>query len=108
MDKWFLNFSSINRANDKSDESRYFIEINDNRKKLSGKLSGVKNISIIRQHIGTLSLLIKENKPDIAHLHLYYGGLTSSILKVLKNMQIPIVQTIHDYRLLCPANAFLG
>lgn len=103
-----FNFSSINPANYKSDESRYFIDINDNRhSNISGKLSGVKTYIYNKTAYRNLKALIQENKPDIAHLHLYYGGLTSSVLKVLKEMQIPIVQTIHDYRLLCPANAFL-
>jgi glycosyltransferase involved in cell wall biosynthesis len=103
-----LNFSSINTANNKSDESRFFVEINDNRhSNLGDKLRGVKNYIYNKKVYRNLEALIKEKKPDIAHLHLYYGGLTSSVLKVLKDMQVPIVQTIHDYRLLCPANAFL-
>lgn len=54
-----------------------------------------------------LNKLIINSKPDIAHIHLFYGTLTSSILLVLKKNNIPTVMTIHDYRLLCPANAFL-
>jgi len=53
-----------------------------------------------------LEILLQKEKPDIAHLHLYIGGLTVSILTILKKYKIPIVQTIHDYRLLCPANVF--
>ena len=48
--------------------------------------------------------IIKIEKPDIAHLHIYYGHFTSSILAPLKNAGIPIIQTLHDYRLICPAN----
>jgi glycosyltransferase involved in cell wall biosynthesis len=51
--------------------------------------------------------LIDKEKPDIAHIHLFYGTLSSSILIALKKLKIPIVLTIHDYRLLCPANAML-
>jgi len=46
--------------------------------------------------------LISNNKFDVAHLHIYYGKLTSSILSVLKDANIPIVQTVHDYKLICP------
>jgi glycosyltransferase involved in cell wall biosynthesis len=102
------NFSSINPANYLSNNSKYFVGINDNRQRnLVSKLSGVKIYIYNKAAYRNLEALIKENKPDIAHLHLYYGGLTSSVLKVLKEMRVPIVQTIHDYRLLCPANAFL-
>lgn len=51
--------------------------------------------------------LILEYKPDVAHIHLFYGALSGSILIALKKLEIPIVATVHDYRLLCPANAFL-
>ena len=54
-----------------------------------------------------LELLINNFKPDIAHLHLFYGGLTSSVLSVLKNNKVPIVVTLHDYKLLCPVYLFL-
>lgn len=46
-------------------------------------------------------------KPDVAHVHLFMGGLTTSILKVLKDNNIPIVHTVHDYRLICPSYLFL-
>lgn len=49
-----------------------------------------------------ISQLIKEHKVDIAHLHIYNGGLTTSILKPLRKKGIPIVQSLHEYRLACP------
>ena len=51
------------------------------------------------------SLIIKE-KPDIAHIHLLFNGISVSILPVLKKYRIPIVMTVHDYRLICPAYTF--
>ena len=54
-----------------------------------------------------LSRLIKIIRPDIAHIHLYKGGLTASILPVLKRNQIPTILTLHDFSLLCPRNIFL-
>jgi glycosyltransferase involved in cell wall biosynthesis len=58
-------------------------------------------------NIKKLSNLVIIEKPDIAHLHLFYGTLSPSILKVLKKYKIPTVITLHDYRLLCPSNAML-
>jgi len=49
-----------------------------------------------------LEVLIKKNKPDIAHVHLIYHHLTPSILAVLKKYKIPVVMTVHDYKLICP------
>ncbi len=49
-----------------------------------------------------LELLIEKEKPDLAHLHIYYGNLTVSILQALKKFKIPVVQTLHEYKLICP------
>lgn len=46
--------------------------------------------------------IIAERHPDIAHLHIYYGKLTGSILSPLRRVGIPIVQTLHEYKLICP------
>lgn len=47
--------------------------------------------------------LIIAEKPDIAHVHLFWGmGISPSITKVLKKHQIPLVHTAHDYHLICP------
>jgi glycosyltransferase involved in cell wall biosynthesis len=54
-----------------------------------------------------LDELIHFKRPDIAHLHIFYGGLTSSILPVLKKHNIPIIVTLHEYKLLCPVYTFL-
>ena len=40
--------------------------------------------------------------PDIVHLQIYYGQITTSILKPIKERGIPIVQTLHEYKLTCP------
>lgn len=49
-----------------------------------------------------LNSLLDTHDVDIAHFHIYYGKLTTSILKVLKFRKIPIIQTLHEYKLVCP------
>ena len=49
-----------------------------------------------------LNNFIKNKKIDVAHLNIYYGKLTSSILSVLVKNKIKIVQTLHEYKLVCP------
>lgn len=52
--------------------------------------------------------LIKAEKPDIAHIHLFWGcGISPSITKVLKMYRIPLVQSVHDYRMICPISLFM-
>lgn len=52
--------------------------------------------------------IINIEKPQIAHLHNIVGGITFSILPILKRVGIPTVMTIHDFRILCPAGLFLN
>ncbi len=46
--------------------------------------------------------LIAETRPDIAHLHMIDHQLSPSILLGLKKFGIPIIQTVHQYKLVCP------
>lgn len=39
---------------------------------------------------------------DVAHLHIYYGRLTAAILEPLRAAGIPVVQSLHEYKLACP------
>jgi len=102
-------FSTKHENNLKTDSSTYFINKKDYRDaNFIEKIKGVKEYLYNDETIQKLNELIKDKKPDIAHLHLFYGGLSSSVLKTLKLNNIPIIKTVHDYRLLCPANSFLN
>ncbi len=46
--------------------------------------------------------LIQDTKPDLIHVHNIYHQISPSILTVAKKYNIPIVQTLHDFKLICP------
>ena len=50
-------------------------------------------------------VLLKE-KPDIIHLHNFFPFISPSVFYAADSAGIPIVQTLHDFRYLCPM-AFL-
>jgi len=50
--------------------------------------------------------LIAEEKPDLAHIHNIYILISPSIYQALDDSGIPIVQTLHNYRLICPGGIF--
>jgi len=72
-----------------------------------GKLKTAGSYLFNKQVARELDKKIKEFKPDIAHVHLIFGTLSGSVLRVLKRHRIPVAMTLHDYRLICPANAML-
>ena len=49
-----------------------------------------------------LEALIRHEHPDIAHLHNIYHQISPSILDVLHKHKIPIVMSLHYYKLVCP------
>jgi glycosyltransferase involved in cell wall biosynthesis len=49
-----------------------------------------------------LEKLLNYIQPAVAHLHNIYGRISPSILPVLKKNKVPIVQTLHDFKLICP------
>lgn len=53
-----------------------------------------------------LRTLLDSKQFDIAHLHIYHGQLSASILGPLRDAGIPIVQTLHDFKAVC-ANSIL-
>jgi len=85
-----------------------FVSYRDNRK--SGFIQKIKNSAAYlynKEASAKLGELIDKFHPDIAHLNLFYGDLSASILLKLREKRIPVVHTVHDYKLICPANSLL-
>ncbi|OGI26442.1 MAG: hypothetical protein A3J76_00605 [Candidatus Moranbacteria bacterium RBG_13_45_13] len=66
---------------------------------------GLKNVFKIfynREAVRKLERIVRKTKPDVAHIHNIYHHLSPAILPVLKKYRIPVVMTVHDYKLICP------
>ena len=49
-----------------------------------------------------ISKVLDDFKPDIVHLNNINFQLTPSIIYAIKKRNIPLVQTVHDYQMICP------
>jgi len=49
---------------------------------------------------------IRQFRPDIVHVHNFFPALTPSVYDACRSARVPVVQTLHNYRLMC-ANALL-
>jgi glycosyltransferase involved in cell wall biosynthesis len=47
-----------------------------------------------------------EHKPDVAHFHNTLPLISPAAYSACRSIGIPVVQTLHNYRLLCPAATF--
>jgi len=54
-----------------------------------------------------LRRLVKNERPDIAHVHNVFPLISPSVYTALHHENVPIVQTVHNFRFLCPNGLFL-
>lgn len=64
--------------------------------------SQIMRIFYNREAARNLNSLITDVQPDMAHMHIYYAKLSASILPVFKKRNLPVVQTMHEYKAICP------
>ncbi len=50
--------------------------------------------------------LLSTHKPDIVHVHNTFVKISPSIFAACRQAGVPVVQTLHNFRLLCPAATF--
>jgi glycosyltransferase involved in cell wall biosynthesis len=55
-----------------------------------------------RQSAEEMRVALKREKPDLVHFHNFLPLLSPALYYVCKDLNIPVVQTLHNYRLLCP------
>jgi glycosyltransferase involved in cell wall biosynthesis len=53
-----------------------------------------------------LARMLADWRPDVAHLHNVHAQLTPSVIDELGSQGVPMVWTLHDYKLICPAQGF--
>jgi glycosyltransferase involved in cell wall biosynthesis len=51
--------------------------------------------------------LIQKEKPDVAHFHNTFPLISPAVYHACSQLGIPVVQTLHNYRLICPGAACL-
>ncbi len=79
------------RFNDDLDDSTAW-------KKIALALSGAWS----RSTYADLSALIQRERPDVAHFHNTFPQITPSAWAACRDNGVPVVQTLHNYRYVCP------
>ena len=59
-----------------------------------------------RQSQRHLQQLLHELKPEVVHFHNTFLRISPAVYYTCRQAGIPVVQTLHNYRLLCPAATF--
>lgn len=71
--------------------------------KIHGFLAGIYSPSGVR----SMREAIEREKPDIVNIHNLYPFISPPALKECKKAGVPVVMTVHNYRLMCPTGLFL-
>jgi glycosyltransferase involved in cell wall biosynthesis len=70
------------------------------------KIYFLKEVIYSKITVGDLKKIFSKEKIDIAHIHNTFPLVSPSAYRFLKKKDIKIVQTIHNYRFLCPNGLF--
>jgi glycosyltransferase involved in cell wall biosynthesis len=84
------------RCNDDIDESS-----------LAAKANVVVNTIWSRRSRSELTEALRKSRPDVVHVHNTFAILSPSIYGACRRAQIPVVQTLHNFRFFCPGSMFL-
>lgn len=103
-----IPFSMKSSKNIRTPYEQYFvknIDFNDliTNKKIFGALHAISRVIYSTQAKSNIIKLIRKTKPDIFHGRNIYHQLSPSILDGAKHFHIPVVITLADYKLVCPA-----
>lgn len=101
-------FSAIYPENIASKTDRFFTTgYNYRNLSIGKKILATTSFIYNKEAYNKLMQLLEEINPDLVHIHLFMGSLSSSILMALTKKKIPVVHSVHDYRLICPAYLFI-
>lgn len=54
-----------------------------------------------------LSAVLREYRPDVVHVHNTFPLVSDSVLYACRNAEVPVVATMHNYRLVCASGNLL-
>ena len=98
-----VDFSMEDARNFDSPTSRFFVAHTDyaNAGSPAGKFRAAANIVYSFEAKRKFEALVREEQPDLVHLHLFQHQISPSILQVIKKYNLPTVYTAHDLKMVC-------
>lgn len=72
------------------------------------KMEVAERILYSREARRKIEQLVAETQPDLVHIHGFIHEMSTSILPALKKAGLPVIQTLHDYKIVCPNTTFIS
>lgn len=77
------------------------------RESLSGKIKGFLCGIYSPTGVKGLREILEREKPDIVNVHNLYPFISPAALFECKKANVPVVMTVHNFRLICPTGLFM-
>lgn len=77
------------------------------RDSLAGKILGFVAGIYCPKGIKAMREALKREQPDVVNVHNLYPFISPTALRECKNAGIPVVMTVHNFRLMCPTGLFM-
>ncbi|GAB3041875.1 glycosyltransferase [Spirosoma pulveris] len=58
--------------------------------------------------VASIKKRIRTFKPEVVHIHNWHYASGPAIIRAAKRMGVPVVLTLHNYRLLCPSGSLMN
>lgn len=71
------------------------------------KIKGVARMFYSLEAKRKIRRLLDDFRPDMVHIHNIYHQISPSILPEMKKQNVPVIMTVHDYKLICPNYLFV-
>ena len=95
-------FSQKNQNNPVRPEEKYFMDELDLSRFSFNSLIKLPRIFWSFKAARRIKKLISQERPELVHLHNIYHQLSPSILPAIKKFHLPVVMTVHDFKLITP------
>lgn len=84
-----------------------YIVSNNSIKSMYDKIKVFFNIHYSSTQKVKISKYLKESKPDIVHVHNFFPLITPSVFDACIENNIPVIHTLHNFRLICPSGLLM-
>lgn len=77
------------------------------RESLSGKIRGFVAGVHCPSGVNAMRLALKRECPDVVNVHNLYPFISPAALRECRKAGVPVVMTVHNFRLICPTGLFM-
>lgn len=77
------------------------------RENLRGKIRGFVSGVYCPSGVRAMRDALRREKPDVVNVHNLYPFISPAALRECKSAGLPVVMTIHNFRLMCPTGLFM-